>query len=128
SMLDFTVEDDSAIVENIENEIKNARTGAITVASRTTVCNGLSIKEGDYIGLADENIVTVHALEPRAVINLLDQMQPEQKVCVTLIYGKNFSAKEKEFAKNYLATKYPDLEVYEIDGGQEIYDLYVVMN
>ena len=128
SMLDFTVEDDSAIVENIENEIKNARTGAITVASRTTVCNGLSIKEGDYIGLVDENIVTAHALEPRAVINLLDQMQPEQKVCVTLIYGKNFSAKEKEFAKNYLATKYPDLEVYEIDGGQEIYDLYVVMN
>ena len=128
SMLDFTVEDDSAIVENIESEIKNARTGAITVASRTTVYNGLSIKEGDYIGLVDENIVTVHALKPRVVINLLDQMQPEQKVCVTLIYGKNFSSKEKEFAKNYLATKYPDLEVYEIDGGQEIYDLYVVMN
>lgn len=128
SMSDFTVEDDSAIVENIESEIKNARTGAITVASRTTVCNGLSINEGDYIGLVDENIVTVHALKPRVVINLLDQMQPEQKVCVTLMYGKNFSSKEKEFAKNYLATKYPDLEVYEIDGGQEIYDLYVVMN
>ena len=128
SMLDFMVEDDSTIVKNIESEIKNASTGAITVASRTTVCNGLSIKEGDYLGLVDENIVTVHALKPRAVVNLLDQMQPEQKVCVTLIYGKNFSAKEKDFTKNYLATKYSDLEVYEIDGGQEIYDLYVVMN
>ena len=59
---------------------------------------------------------------------MIDKMSVSTKDNAVLIYGKYFNHKEKLLVKEYLSSKYPNLEIYEIDGKQEIYDLYLIIN
>ena len=126
SMLDFTSEE-KEIENTLNEEIKNTVCGAITTATRTTFCNGIAINKGDYLGLI-KDIVCCDATRIRAIYKLIDVIKADVKDNALLIYGKNIEDGEKTLIKQYLTHKYPHLEVYEVDGMQNVYDLYIVLN
>lgn len=128
SMLDFTSNNVEEIIKNMYEEIKNTTTGSITIATRTTKCNNIAITKDDFIGLINKNIITSNGIRIRATCDLIDKMSLNTKDYVVLIYGKNFMQKEKTFVSEYIQSKYNNLEIYEIDGNQDIYDLYIISN
>ncbi len=128
SMVDFTPDNAKEIIENMNAEIVNTITGAVTKATRTTICNNVQVNKDDYIGVNGKNILTDSDVKVRAITNLIDQLQPESKDCGVIIYGKSMSSSEKNFVKEYIANKYNNLEIYEIDGKQDIYDIYIILN
>ncbi len=126
SMLDFTSDDDEKIVNNMYKEISNTTTGAITRANKSSKYKGVNILKDDYIGLINNNIVTANSIRIRAVFDLLDNMLQDTKDDIVLIFGKNFTLDERKVVREYILSKNYDIEIYEIDGNQEIYDLYII--
>ncbi len=126
SMLDFTSDDEEKIVKNMYKEISNTTTGAITRANKSSKYKGVNILKEDYIGLINNNIVTANSIRIRAVFDLLDNMLQDTKDDIVLIFGKNFTLDERKVVREYILSKNYDIEIYEIDGNQEIYDLYII--
>ena len=89
--------------------------------------NGVHITEGDTIGIIDKEIVlsekermdAAHAL----ACKLLDM--PE-KFMLTVFVGSDATEEERTELEDFVNEKYPDDEVYFIDGGQDIYPFIFV--
>lgn len=122
SMLAFNM--DTNLDENIE-AMKTARTsvksGAITNAVRTTHINGFDIKEGDIIALYDGEIIAKDVLVNDATEKMIEKMIDDDRVSITLFYGKDVQGSDAEGLSERLQKKYPNCEVTVIDGGQPIY-------
>lgn len=125
-MLAFNME--GTLDENIEamNTAKDAvASGTVTYAVRETHVDGFDLKEGDIIGLAGGKIVAKDKLVAEATTKLIDKMLDENKVNVTLFYGKDVQPEEAEKLQALLAEKFPQCEVTVIEGGQPVY-YYIV--
>lgn len=128
SMLDFSSDDVDQIIDDMYIQINNNLTGAITTATRTTKFNNIDITKDDYIGLIGKNIVVSDANRLNATKTLIEKMELETKSYAVLLYGKNFLAEEKSVVSELISSKYKNLEVYEIDGNQDIYDIYIILD
>ena len=125
-MLAFNME--GTLDENIE-AMKMAKdsvaSGAVTYAVRETHVDGFDLKEGDIIGLSSGKIVSKDKLVSEATIKLLEKMLDENKVNITLFYGKDVQPEEAEKLQTVLAEKFSQCEVTVIEGGQPVY-YYIV--
>lgn len=129
AMLSADLSGDSAeaIAEAMGEAMKSVTTGYISPSIRDADMNGVHITEGDTIGIIDKEIVlsekermdAAHAL----ACKLLDM--PE-KFMLTVFVGADATEDEKAELEGYLAEKYPDDEIYFIDGGQDIYPFIFV--
>jgi len=112
-------------VENNEtsmnNALSNVITGSVTYAVRSTVIDGLKLKEGDIIGLDAKNIITKGSNIADVTASLIEKLKNDQTMNVTLFYGSDVSPEDAEALKNTLANKYPDIDVDVHSGGQPLY-------
>ena len=122
AMLAFNM--DTSLDENIE-AMKTAResvkSGAITNAVRTAHINGFDIKENDIIGLFDGDIIAKDVLVSDATEKLIEKMIDDDRVNITLFYGKDVQQQDAEELAERLQKKYPNCEVTVINGGQPVY-------
>jgi len=128
SMLDLSSGDESKIIEGMYEEIRNTQTGALTSATRAAKCNGFCVEKGDYIGVLGKDVASCGPSLMDAARGLIERMRPEERGYAVVIYGKNFPAGEKEGLTRLLLSKNGGLEIYEIEGGQEIYDAYIILS
>jgi dihydroxyacetone kinase-like predicted kinase len=61
------------------------------------------------------------------VVALLDKLKIEDKNFLIAVYGKDVTAEEKEKTEKIVATQYPHVEFYSIDGGQDVYDYILIL-
>jgi len=126
AMLAFNI--DGTLEENLEamNAAKDSvSSGAVTYAVRETHVDGFDLKEGDIIGLAGGQISSKDTLVSEATIKLIEKMLDEDKVNITLFYGKEVQVQEAEKLQKTVAEKFPQCEVTVIEGGQPVY-YYIV--
>jgi len=126
AMLAFNI--DGTLEENLEamNAAKDSvSSGAVTYAVRETHVDGFDLKEGDIIGLAGGKISSKDTLVSEATIKLIEKMLDEDKVNITLFYGKEVQVQEAEKLQKTVAEKFPQCEVTVIEGGQPVY-YYIV--
>jgi dihydroxyacetone kinase-like predicted kinase len=127
STADLSGDDVDAIVEEMNEAMKRVTTGYISPSIRDADMNGVHINEGDTIGIIDKEIVlsekerkdASHALASK----LLDM--PE-KFMLTVFVGADATEEERAELESFISEKYPDDEVYFIDGGQDIYPFIFV--
>jgi len=122
AMLAFNM--DTNLDENIEamkTACTSVKSGAITNAVRTTRINGFDIKEGDIIGLFGDEIVAKDILVSDATEKMIEKMIDDDRVSITLFYGKEVQDSDAQALSEKLQAKYPNCEVTVIDGGQPIY-------
>lgn len=125
-----------AVVENespetIMNRMKEAiacvSEGEITTSVRDTDLYGLHICRGDSIGISQKQIVVSDPNRLTAVSQLLVRLlAQEDKAVLTLFVGSEVPETEKEAVLAFLAQHYPDLEVYCIDGEQQVYPYILI--
>ncbi len=123
ALLAFDYEADFDTNTRIMTEaLATIKTVEITRAVRATQVNGLSIKKKQAIGLLDDTIVAV-ADEPLDVLRrTLMKAGLKKAEVVTLYYGQDTEESEAQQAKEEIASKYPNLQVEVVKGGQPHYN------
>ena len=121
TMLDLSSGDVEEIVEGIKDVISNVTTGLITYSIRDTEIEEVTIKQGDYIGICNGKIVTSNADRIDSVKKLLEHSDIAEKEIITIIVGKDATKEEVEAVKAHINETYPNVEIDEVTGDQDIY-------
>lgn len=121
TMLDLSSGDVEQILAEIKDVIANVTTGLITYSIRDTEIEDVVIKEGDYIGICNGKIVTANVNRIDSVKELLEQSDIAEKEIITIITGKDATLEEIDLIKTYINQAYPNIEIDEITGEQDVY-------
>ena len=114
--------DVDAIVSEMEESMKRVSAGYVSPSIRDAEISGVQIKTGDTMGIIDKEIVVSESDRMSAVKTLAAKLlELPDKFMLTVFAGADSVQNEKEELTAYLSEKFPDAEVYFIDGGQEIY-------
>lgn len=111
---------------NMLASIAEVKTGLVTFATRDTKLNGLTIKEGEFIGLNEDSIKVAEKTTLQATRALLEKLLDDEDEIVTIIYGDDVKEQEIDELETLLSKLYPDLEVESFAGNQPIYS-YILM-
>ena len=112
--------------ENIMNdEIKQVKTGQVTYAVRDTVIEDKEIKEGDYMGIGDNGILSVGGAVFSVTLEMIREMMDDSLELISIYYGEEVSEEDAEALKAKVEEAYPSCDVELQFGGQPIY-YYIV--
>jgi DAK2 domain fusion protein YloV len=111
-------DDNSRALAEVAGELA---TGAVTVASRDVQFNGLDVRKGTWLGLADGEPVAGGTAFDDVVRSVLERMLAEPRGILTLLTGDG--APDLDGLISELATSHPELELEVHDGGQPHYPL-----
>ena len=127
SMLDYESNDADAIAASMQENMANTTTGLVARAVRDAYLDGVDVKKGWYMGFTDKTMRVCQEDKASAACALADEMllrSGEPKEYVIVVYGKGATDEEKARLSKHLQS--PLLEVYEIDGGQDVYDFLFI--
>ena len=116
------------VEENVEvmtQAITEVKSGQVTYAVRDTQMNGVDIKENDFIGILDKDIVVSVPNRFESACSLVDKMIDEDSEIVTIIYGEGTDEDEADELAEYIENKYDDVEVTIFNGEQPVYS-YII--
>jgi len=105
----------------MKTALGSVRSGQVTFAVRDTSIDGIEIKEGDFIGIHDNKIVTSNGSLLETCRNLLDSMLESGGEVVTVLTGEDAKPEETDAISAYLSEAYPDAEIEIHSGGQPLY-------
>jgi len=111
--------------ERMRGAAESVRSGEVTLAVRDSTIGGLSIREGDYIGIMDKEIVAASADLQETCRTLLGKMLEDGGELVTVLTGEGTSDEETAALSDWLKEAYPDAELEVFEGGQPLY-LYLI--
>ena len=127
SLLDFSCDDPDQIEQMLIDGMQNVVTGLVSKASRTTSVNGIDIIKDNYIGFTNKTMLTSKSSKLDTLYDLFDKLNPNEKAFSLLIYGNSTTEEEQAEALSYIQSEYPDLEIYTLEGKQDVYDFIVIM-
>ncbi len=110
-----------ANVAAMSRSAKDVISGEVTWATRNVAINGITVCEGDAIGLLDGELVVDAKSFDEAVLWLLAEVALEDRELVTLYYGKDIEASQAQELAEKLSSMYPELEFEVVEGGQPHY-------
>lgn len=126
TMLDFSSDDLDTIVEEFQSTIDNVTAASVTYSIRDSFIDDVEIKKDDYMAIIGKKIVAANPSKIEVVKQLFTKVEDIRwKEVVTLIYGIDVTEEEKEEVVAYLNAAYPDLEIGELDGKQDIYSFII---
>ena len=97
-------------------------TGQVTIATRTVELDGVSVAEGNVIGLIDGKLRTAGDSIARVLIAVLGKIDDiEDREIITLYYGADTTVDEAAAVAEDIEEHFPDLEVEVQNGGQAHY-------
>ncbi|MCB2292045.1 DAK2 domain-containing protein [Clostridium algoriphilum] len=108
--------------ENILKEaIKNVATASVTFAVKDTESDGNIIKEGNILGLVEQDIKEVGTDIYKVCDDIIGSMITKDSELITIFYGEDcISSKVEEFIST-LVSKYPDIDIQCYNGKQPLY-------
>lgn len=109
-------------VSVMEEAMASVQTAAVTTAVRSGLIGDIVFAEGDYIGLAEEELVAVGNSSTAVVEKLLARWDAEEAELLTLYHGAAVPKHQAEEVAALVKAAYPRLEVELVDGGQPHYD------
>jgi uncharacterized protein len=96
-------------------------TGEVTVASRDARLDGIAIKAGDYLGLANDEAVSGGSDFQDVAAAVVERLLDEPRGILTLLTGADEPSLDRLLAE--IAARHPDVEVDVQAGGQPHYPL-----
>ncbi|MBC7235174.1 MAG: DAK2 domain-containing protein, partial [Chloroflexi bacterium] len=97
------------------------QTVEITRAVRSVQVNGLSITEGQIIGLLDGDLATVGTEVDAVALELLARIGMQECEIVTIYFGEDVDEASAQKLAHTIQEAYPGVEVEVVDGGQPHY-------
>lgn len=100
-------------------------TAEVTRSIRDTVTNGVTVREGQWIGLLNDVLVTTHDDQYELVCELLLKGGADERERATFYYGENVSETQARKFVSDVAREFDRLEFEVVAGGQPLYP-YIV--
>lgn len=126
SMMDTSIGDVDAIVEELNFSMENVVTAEISRCVRDADMQDVQVKTGDYIGFVGKEILSCEKERSDAAFSLVDNMDfSDHDICI-LVYGKDASEEEAEEITRRIEKKSPGTEIYTINGEQDIYSYILI--
>lgn len=127
SSMSFDTSEPEDLVNEAEDAIARITSAYISPAVRDADMNGVHVTEGDTMGIIAKEIVISGPDKMVSTYGLIDIMLAEQdRFMITIFFGKDATAEEREILSDYMARTYPGVEAYYVDGGQDIYPFLIV--
>ena len=127
SMLDTTVGDTDAIIEDLKGVISGVVTGMVSRAVRDTEMNGVEVHKDDFIGFVGDTVYVDSPDRNEAAKTLCESTKAGQYDIMLLICGADATAEEAQALYDELHKAYRYTEIVMIDGGQPIYDYIIIL-
>ena len=119
--------DPEALAEAFREAISGVATGYISPSIRDAELNGIHISNGDFIGFVNKEMLISEPDKITAAKGLADKMlSGGDKYIFTVFSGIDASDEEKSALEEYVTQSYSDVEVYFLEGGQDIYPFIFV--
>lgn len=99
----------------------DVESGEITTAIRSVEMDGISVKEGEIIGLVNERLLISARTIEQVIWPMLAEMALEDREILTLYYGDGTRADQVDQLVAKIEERYPDQEVEVVNGGQPYY-------
>lgn len=107
----------------MEEACKTVTTLSFTRAVRDADIDGMSIKDGEVLGLVNGKVKASHVKLSKALEPLLEMI--DEPTFVSIYCGADATEEITATVQNMLAAKAPDAEIMVMEGGQPLYD-YVI--
>ena len=112
-------------LDELNDVIANVLAASVTYAIKDTSYEGVEVKEGDYMAIANKGIVACEKGRLDVMLKLLDYLfKNEEKDMITVIVGENKDDDEVSRISKYIEDN-SSLECEIIDGGQPVYSYLV---
>ena len=122
AILAFNPEADVSVNANAMTEAASfVKTAQVTHAVRDTTIDGLTIKKGEYMGIAEGKIVTTHASIEEVTKTLLSTVIDDDAEIVTVLYGEGVSKEDADVLGSYIEDNFDNVEAELYNGNQPLY-------
>ena len=126
SAVSFDGENPDKTLALADEVIAKAKTAHVCLAVRNTEMDGVTIREGDTLGMIDKKIITAQCERVSAIKDTVKQLlESKEHSALTVFVGKDGREDEEKMILDYVSS-FPDSEAFLIDGGQEIYSYIFV--
>ena len=111
--------------EAMESASKRVQTAEITRAVRSVQIDGITVNEGDVIGLINNRLVTSGNDLENIVLDTLSRMHAENFEIITIYYGADVNSEQANQTASSIKEQFAAQEIEVIEGGQPFY-AYVI--
>ena len=126
SCANFDLDDADAIANEMTEALGRVSAGYVSPSIRDAEINGVTIKNGDTIGIIGKEIVLSNPDQHAAALGLTEKILADDKFMLTVFCGKDASSEQQAALQADIQKTYPAIETYFIDGGQDIYPFIFV--
>lgn len=127
AMHSYDCGDSAEIAKEMEDAMQGVLTGEVSRSVRDAKLDGVAIRENDYIGFAGKTMYASDADKVETAMQLLAKLGAAQHEILLAIYGAEVSAQEKAALHARVRSAMPRTELYEIDGGQAVYEFLLIL-
>ena len=106
---------------NMIESLSYVKSGQVTFAVRDTVMNGIEIREGNIIGIAEKELIAAGDEVDEVAKKLVEKLVDEDSAIITLFYGEDVTEEQAEELRGELEEKFEDIDVELYYGGQPLY-------
>lgn len=126
SSANFDLDDADAIANEMTEALGRVTAGYVSPSIRDAEINGVTIKNGDTIGIIGKEIVLSNPEQHAAALELAGKILEGDKFMLTVFCGKDATPEQQAALQADIQKTYPAIEAYFIDGGQDIYPFIFV--
>ena len=126
STANFDCEDAETIANEMTEALGRVTAGYVSPSIRDAEINGVTIKNGDTIGIIGKEIVLSNPEQHAAALELAGKILEGDKFMLTVFCGKDATPEQQAALQADIQKTYPAIEAYFIDGGQDIYPFIFV--
>jgi DAK2 domain fusion protein YloV len=123
-ILSFNIEEKfDANVKRAQEILNNIHSFAVTYSVRDTTLNGMKLRKGDILGVADGDIVIKGTDPDKVILELFKKYEELVKnyEIVGIYYGRGIKKEKAEAIGKKIEDMFPDIEVDVSYGGQPFY-------
>ena len=122
--LDKSENDIDSLVESQKETIASVTCAMVSKANRDTEMNGVSVREGDCVGICKGEIITDNPDPKQALLELCEKEDAGSHDVAIVFFGEQA---DKEGVEQSLQAKYPMTEFMFIDGGQPVFNYILTL-
>jgi len=113
--------DFAANTRAMTDAIKMVQTAEITTSVRSVQIEGVRVREGDFIGLINGDLVVAGSTKAAVIRDTLQRMNIDNYEIVTLYYGEDETAEDAQETARRIKQAYSHIEIDVVNGGQPYY-------